>query len=105
MHIMDLGEFEELVHDIKCPLLFIFSSENSPHWMRKTITRLKGVYSERINIVELDVTHQTGILFNSRLLGVPSMALYKGGILKTSEHGLSIRDVEGMVRRYGECDE
>ena len=105
MHIMDLGEFEELVHDIKCPLLFIFSSENSPHWMRKTITRLKGVYGERINIVELDVTNQTGILFNSRLLGLPGMALYKDGEHKISTHGLSTRDIENMIRRYGECDE
>lgn len=105
MHIMDLGEFEELVHDIQCPLLFIFNSENSPHWMKKTITRLKCVYSERINIIELDVTHQTGILFNSRLLGLPGMALYKDGEHKISTHGLSTRDIENMIRRYGECDE
>ena len=105
MHIMNLGEFEELVHDIKCPLLFIFDTEGSPKWMKKTIIKLKGVYSERINIVHLDVTGQSGILFKSRLLGLPGMALYKDGEHKVSTHGLSTRDIEDMVRRYGECDE
>lgn len=105
MHIMDLCEFEELVHDIKCPLLFIFTNYYVRAVCKETIKELTDVYRKRINIIHLDVTNHGCILFENGLLGVPSMALYKGGILKTSEHGLSIRDVEDMVRRYGECDE
>lgn len=102
MHIDNLSEFEELVHDIKCPLLIIFvtrHTKNTINW--NEIEK----YKKNINIISIDVDNIPELVSIHYLDSTPSVAVYKGGWYRNGTNGYSPLYVRDIMEYYGSEDE
>lgn len=102
MHIDNLGEFEELVHEIKCPLLIFFITrytKNAINW--NEIEQ----YKKNINIISIDVDNIPELVARHNLNLVPSIVVYKGGWYRNGTNGYLPLFVRDMVEYYGSKDE
>ena len=101
MHIDNMGEFEELVRSIKCPLLIFFVTK----WTKGAISWDEiDKYKKNINIISIDVDNMPELVAYHHL-STPSMALYKDGWYRNGANGCSPLHVRDLVEYYGGKDE
>ena len=102
MHIDNMGEFEGLVHDIKCPLLIFFVTR----WTKNAIDwNIINQYKKNINIISIDVGNIPELVTYHHLNITPSVVLYKDGYYKARANGFSLPYIKELVQYYGDNNE
>lgn len=96
MHIDNLGEFEELVHDIKCPLLIFLVNR----WNRIDLKQF-DIYKKYINIIDINIDNAPSVLTKHRLRNTPCMVLYNDGIYQLGAHYITNCAVRAWAYNYG----
>ena len=98
MHIDNVGEFEELVCNIKGPLLIFFTTK----WTKNAIDWGKvNQYKKNINIINIDVSNTPELIALHGLFMTPSMVVYKDGHPRNGTNGFTPLYVEDAVKYYG----
>ena len=98
MHIDNMGEFEELVHDIKCPLLIFFVTK----WTKNAIDwKEVEQYKKNINIISIDVDNIPELVAYHHLSMTPSAVIYKDGWCRNSMNGYLSSILKELVECHG----
>lgn len=98
MHIDNMDEFGELVHDIRCPLLIFFITK----WTKNDIDWKEiGKYKKNINIISIDVDNIPELVAYHRLSTTPSVVLYKDGWYRAKGNNCSLSYIKELVGYYG----
>lgn len=98
MHINDVDEFEELVHDIKCPLLIFFITK----WTKDKIDWDEiEQYRKNINIISIDVDNMPELVARHQLGGTPSIAVYNNGWYRSGYNGCSSLYIKNVIGYFG----
>jgi len=98
MHIDNMDDFEELVNDIKSPLLFLFVTR----WCdTNTDWSMFDRYKKYINIIKVNVSNMPELCAIHGLY-TPSMALYKDGGCVYKVNGLPTLYLRDIIYTYGE---
>lgn len=98
MHVNNIGEFEELVHNIRCPLLILFVTR----WTKNAIDWGEiNKYKKNINIISIDVDNTPELLAKHRLFVTPSMVVYEDGFQRSGVNGYTPSYIKDVVKHYG----
>lgn len=98
MHVNNIGEFEELVRDIKCPLLILFITR----WTKSAIDWSEvEQYKKDMNIISIDVDNTPELLAKHRLFMTPSMVVYEDGFQRSGINGYTPFYIKDVIKHYG----
>lgn len=101
---VDKDNFETEVMQNESPVLVDFWSESCEPCkaLMPEIEALEIIYGEKVKFVKLDVTQARRLAIKEGVLGLPTIAIYKGGV-KTEEmvkDNATKANVEAMIQKY-----
>jgi thioredoxin 1 len=96
--------FETEVLQSDSPVLVDFWSEGCEPCkaLMPEVEALEAIYGEKIKFVKLDTTQARRLAIKERVLGLPTIAIYKDGV-KTDEvvkDAATKSNVESMIQKY-----
>ena len=103
MHINSKAEFEELVNNIKVPLLIFLTNR----WNIRNNGFESKVedFKKRINILDINIDNCPELLPDLGLIRTPATLVYVNGKKKVATEGSNIYFVQDLVDTYGVRDE